>query len=61
MNKKAKSSWNTGTLIAVGVAIGAGLFHLTGEPLWIAAGIGVGATRGKKKELKNASSCKKLY
>ncbi len=26
MNKKNKSSWNAGTLIAVGVAIGAGLF-----------------------------------
>mgnify|MGYP000036659436 FL=1 len=52
MNKKPKSSWNTGTLIAVGVAIGAGLFAATGEPLWIAAGIGVGAalSLGKRKE-----------
>ena len=43
MSKKTKSSWNTGTLVAVGVAIGAGLFAATDEPLWIAAGIGIGA------------------
>jgi|TARA_A100001388_G_scaffold87095_1_gene63009 L-asparagine transporter-like permease len=51
MNKKPKSSWNTGTLIAVGVAIGAGLFAATGEPFWIGAGIGVGAalSLGKRK------------
>tara|TARA_B100000965_G_C19487664_1_gene711520 strand:- start:692 stop:850 length:159 start_codon:yes stop_codon:yes gene_type:complete len=51
MSKKTKSSWNTGTLIAVGVAIGAGLFAATGEPLWIAAGIGIGAALsfGKRK------------
>jgi len=29
MNKKPKSSWSTGTLIAVGVAIGAGMFAAT--------------------------------
>ena len=51
MNKKPESSWNTGTLIAVGVAIGAGLFAATGEPIWIAAGIGIGAALsfGKRK------------
>tara|TARA_B100000073_G_scaffold146654_1_gene120733 strand:- start:180 stop:350 length:171 start_codon:yes stop_codon:yes gene_type:complete len=51
MNKKTKSSWNTGTLIAVGVAIGAGLFAATSEPLWIAAGIGIGAalSLGKRR------------
>ena len=43
MNEKTKSSWNTGTLIATGVAIGTGIFVATNEPLWIAAGIGVGA------------------
>ena len=58
MNKKPKSSWNTGTLIAVGVAIGAGLFAATSEPLWIAAGIGIGAAlslgkrRGKNENQK---------
>ena len=50
MNKKTKSSWNTGTLIAVGVSIGAGLFAATGEPLWIAAGIGVGAALSFRKK-----------
>ena len=49
MNKKPKSSWNTGTLIAVGVAIGAGLFAATREPLWIAVGIGIGAALSLKK------------
>ena len=49
MSKKTKSSWNTGTLIAVGVAIGAGLFAATSEPLWIAAGIGIGAALGLGK------------
>ena len=49
MNKKPKSSWNTGTLIAVGVAIGAGLFAATSEPLWVAVGIGVGAALSLKK------------
>ena len=51
MNKKTKSSWNTGTLIAVGVAVGAGIFAATNEPLWIAAGIGIGAALsfGKRK------------
>ena len=49
MNKKAKSSWNTGTLIAVGIAIGAGLFAATSEPLWIAVGIGTGAALSLRK------------
>ena len=49
MNKKTKSSWNTGTLIAVGVAIGAGLFAATSEPVWIAVGIGIGAALSLKK------------
>ena len=49
MNKKPKSSWKTGTLIAVGVAIGAGLFAATSEPLWVAVGIGVGAALSLKK------------
>ena len=49
MNKKPKSSWNTGTLIAVSVAIGSGLFAATSEPLWIALGIGIGAALSLKK------------
>ena len=49
MNKKTKPSWNTGTLIAVGVAIGAGLFAATSEPLWIAVGIGIGAAISLRK------------
>ena len=50
MNEKTKSSWNTGTLIAVGVAIGTGIFVATNEPLWIAAGIGVGAALSFRKK-----------
>ena len=50
MNKKPKSSWNTGTLIAVGVGIGAGLFAATSEPLWIAVGIGIGAALSLRKK-----------
>ena len=49
MKKKPNSSWNTGTLIAVGVAIGAGLFAATSEPLWIAVGIGIGAALSLRK------------
>ena len=49
MNKKPKSSWNTGTLIAVGVAIGAGLFAATSEPLWIGVGTGIGAALSLRK------------
>ena len=49
MNKKPKPSWNTGTLIAVGVAIGAGLFAATSEPLWIAVGVGIGAALSLRK------------
>ncbi len=49
MNKKPESSWNTGTLIAVGIAIGAGLFAATSEPLWIAVGIGIGAALSLRK------------
>ena len=49
MNKKPKSSWSAGTLIAVGVAIGAGLFAATSEPLWIAVGIGIGAALSLRK------------
>lgn len=43
MNKKPRPSWNAGTLIAVGAAIGAGMFAATSEPLWIAVCIGIGA------------------
>ena len=49
MNKRPKSSWNTGTLIAVGVAIGVGLFAATSEPLWIAVGVGIGAALSLRK------------
>jgi len=49
MNKKPKPSWNAGTLIAVGVAIGAGLFAATNEPLWIAVGIGIVAALSLRK------------
>ena len=49
MSKKPESSWNTGKLIAVGVAIGAGLFAATSEPLWIAVGIGIGAALSLRK------------
>ena len=49
MNKKPKSSWSAGTLIAVGVATGAGMFAATNEPLWIAVGIGMGAALSLRK------------
>ena len=49
MNKKPKSSWSTGTLIAVGVAIAAGLFAATIEPLGIAVGIVIGAALSLRK------------
>ncbi len=42
MDKKIKFSSNTGKWIAVGVAIGAGMFSATGEPSWIAIGLALG-------------------
>ena len=42
MNKKP----NMGVTIAIGTAIGAGMFSATNEPVWIALGIAIGAALG---------------
>ena len=38
-----------GVTIAIGTAIGAGMFSATNEPVWIALGIAVGAALGAGK------------
>ena len=44
MNEKNKKVNNAGNGIGAGVALGAVLFVLTNEPVWIALGVAIGAT-----------------
>ena len=41
-----KNKPNLGVTVAIGIAIGAGMFAATNEPYWIGVGIGVGAAIG---------------
>ena len=43
MKDKEKNAYNSGNRIGVGVALGAVLFALTKEPVWIAVGVAIGA------------------
>ena len=43
MEEKKKNANNSGNCIAVGVALGAVVFALTKEPVWIAVGVAIGA------------------
>ena len=48
-NKEPKKSNYAGNWIGVGVALGALVFVLTSEPVWIAFGVAVGAALDWKK------------
>ena len=41
-----KNKPNMGITVAIGTAIGAGMFSTTNEPVWIALGIAIGAALG---------------
>ena len=41
-----KNKANMGVSVAIGTAIGAGMFSATNEPVWIALGIAIGAALG---------------
>ena len=59
MNEKNKKMANAGNGIGVGVALGAVLFVLTNEPVWIALGVAIGAAfdwNKSKKIILNESS-----
>ena len=53
-NQKLKNSKFAGNWIGVGAALGALVFVLTSEPVWIAVGVAIGAAldwkRPKNKE-----------
>ena len=49
MTTKHKKSNNTGNWIGVGTAIGAAVFAVTNEPVWLAEGVAVGAALGWRK------------
>ncbi len=49
MNKKFGHTYNAGNWVGVGTAIGAVIFILTKEPLWIALGVVIGAAIDWKK------------
>ena len=43
MEGKKKSVSKSGNLVGVGAGLGAAIFALTGEPVWIAVGVALGA------------------
>ena len=49
MSKKCKNSDNDGNWIGVGTAIGAAVFAVTNEPVWIAVGVAIGVALGWRK------------
>ena len=49
MNKKFSHTYNVGNWIGVGTTLGAVIFILTKEPLWIAFGVVIGAAIDWKK------------
>ncbi len=57
MNKKFSHTYNAGNWVGVGTAIGAVIFILTNEPLWIALGVVIGAAIDwKKTKIKNRNN-----
>ena len=57
MRKETKNSENTGSGIAIGAAIGAAIFALSNDPVWIgdyvALGAGIGSARPNNNKEKN--------
>lgn len=49
MNKETKKSVNAGNWIGIGVGLGALVFVLTSEPVWIAVGVAIGAALDWKR------------
>ena len=49
MSKKCKNPDNGGNWIGVGTAIGAAVFAVTNEPVWIAVVVAIGAALGRRK------------
>jgi len=43
---KKKNVSNSGNWVGVGTGVGAAVFALTGEPVWIAVGVALGAAIG---------------
>ena len=43
MENKKKNVDNSGNWVGVGTGVGAAIFALTGEPVWIAIGVALGA------------------
>jgi uncharacterized protein YaaW (UPF0174 family) len=43
MENKKKNDGNSGNWFGVGTGVGATIFALTGEPVWIAIGVALGA------------------
>ena len=48
-----KNKPNMGVSVAIGTAIGAGMFSATNEPVWIALGIAIGAALGAEWKKSN--------
>jgi len=46
MMKKCKNSDNSGNWIGIGTAIGAAVYAVTNEPVWIAVGVAIVAALG---------------
>tara|TARA_B100000965_G_C19543780_1_gene736820 strand:- start:1216 stop:1392 length:177 start_codon:yes stop_codon:yes gene_type:complete len=46
MELKIKNKPNIGVTVAIGTAVGAGIFSATNELVWIASGIAIGAALG---------------
>ena len=57
MNKKCSHTYNAGNWVGLGTAIGAVIFILTKEPLWIALGVVIcAAIDWKKTKIKNINN-----
>ena len=57
MNKKYSHTYNVENWVCLGTAIGAVIFILTKEPLWIALGVVIGAAIDwKKTKIKNRNN-----
>ena len=57
MNKKFSHTYNAGNWVGLGTAIGAIIFILTKDPLWIALGVVIGAAVDcKKTKIKNRNN-----
>ena len=49
MRRKCKNSDNSGNWIGISTSIGAAVYAVTNEPVWIAVGVAIGAALGWRK------------